>query len=181
MDVDADIPADDDDELQVMDNLDETIREPPVRRPKVAEFRFPIFRKRRSVRPRERGKSSAMPRKRRRLIFSTCIALSRLRGLQEMKDLVLGGGSTGYAAMDRIILEGARKYHYSNHPTYPTFFIPSVAQHWDRQLDIAPYPIIRPSCYYDSKRRYDGDEMRQIVELSRSYMQHYRGKTSSLD
>ena len=32
----------------------------------------------------------------------------RLRRLQEIKDLVLGGGSTGYAAMDRIVLEGAR-------------------------------------------------------------------------
>ena len=105
----------------------------------------------------------------------------RLRRLQEMKDLVLGGGSTGYAAMDRIILEGARKFHYSNHPTYPTFFIPSVAQHWDRQFDIAPYPIIQPSCYYDSKRRYDGDEMRQIVELSRSYMQGYRANQGDFD
>ena len=88
------------------------------------------------------------------------------------KDLVLGGVSTGYSAMDRIVLEGARKYHYSNHQTYASRSIPSIAQHWDEQSDVAPYPIIRPSCYYDSKRRrYDGDEMRQIVELSRSYTQ----------
>ena len=32
-----------------------------------------------------------------------------LRRLQEIKDLVLGGGSTGYAAMDRIVLEGAQQ------------------------------------------------------------------------
>ena len=36
----------------------------------------------------------------------------QLHRLQEIKDLVLGGGSTGYAAMDRIVLEGASKYHY---------------------------------------------------------------------
>ena len=103
----------------------------------------------------------------------------RLRRLH----LVLGGGSTGYAAMDRIVLEGARKYHYSNHPTYASRSIPSVsaAQHWDEQSDVAPYPIIRPSCYYDSKRRYNGDEMRQIVELSRSYMQGYRANQGDFD
>ena len=37
----------------------------------------------------------------------------RLHRLQEIKDLVLGGGSTGYAAMDRIVLEGVSKYHYT--------------------------------------------------------------------
>ena len=105
----------------------------------------------------------------------------RLRRLQEIKDLVLGGGSTGYAAMDRIVLEGARKYHFLNHPTYSIRSIPSVAQHWDEQSDVAPYPIIRPSCYCDSKRRYDGDEMRQIVELSRSYMQGYRPNQGDFD
>ena len=113
----------------------------------------------------------------------------RLHRLQEIKDLVLGGGSTGYAAMDRIVLEGASKYHYTNHPTYRSRSIPSIAQHWDEQSDVAPYPIIRPSCFYDSNRRYTGEEMRQIVELSRSYMQEYRanqgdfdlnGKTSSI-
>ena len=83
--------------------------------------------------------------------------------------------------MDRIVLEGARKYHFSNNPTYSSRSIPSVAQHWDEQSDVAPYPIIRPSCYYDSKRRYDGDEMRQIVDLSRSYMQGYRSNQGDFD
>ena len=69
----------------------------------------------------------------------------RLHRLQEIKDLVLGGGSTGYAAMDRIVLEGVSKYHYTNHPTYRSRSIPSIAQHWDEQSDVAPYPIIRPS------------------------------------
>ena len=69
----------------------------------------------------------------------------RLHRLQEIKDLVLGGGSTGYAAMDRIVLEGASKYHYTNHPTYRSRTVPSIAQHWDEQSDVAPYPIIRPS------------------------------------
>ena len=105
----------------------------------------------------------------------------RLNRLQEIRDLVLGGGSTGYAAMDRIILEGTSKYHYTNHPTYRSRAIPSIAQHWDEQSDVAPYPSIRPSCYYDSNRRYDGEEMRQIVELSRSYMQGYRANQGDFD
>ena len=105
----------------------------------------------------------------------------RLHRLQEIKDLVLGGGSTGYAAMDRVVLEGASKYHYTNHPTYKSRNIPSIAQHWDEQSDVAPYPIIRPSCYYDSNRRYTGEEMRQIVELSRSYMQGYRANQGEFD
>ena len=71
--------------------------------------------------------------------------VGRLHRLQEIKDLVLGGGSTGYAAMDRIVLEGVSKYHYTNHPTYRSRSIPSIAQHWDEQSDVAPYPIVRPS------------------------------------
>ena len=62
--------------------------------------------------------------------------------------------------------------------------IPSIAQ----LLNIGtsnptsrPYPIIRPSCYYDKNRRYNGDEMRQIVELSRSYMQGYRANQGFFD
>ena len=104
----------------------------------------------------------------------------RLHRLQEIKDLVLGGGSTGYAAMDRIVL-GVSKYHYTNHPTCKSRSIPSIAQHWDEQSDVAPYPIIRPSCFYDSNRRYSGEEMRQIVELSRSYMQGYRANQGDFD
>ena len=50
----------------------------------------------------------------------------RLHRLQEIKDLVLGGGSTGYAAMDRIVLEGVSKYHYTNHPTYKTVPFPRL-------------------------------------------------------
>ena len=107
--------------------------------------------------------------------------VGRLHRLQEIKDLVLGGGSTGFAAMDRIVLEGVSKYHYTNHPTYRSRSIPSIAQHWDEQSDVAPYPIIRPSCYYDSNRRYTGAEMRQIVELSRSYMQGYRANQGEFD
>ena len=107
--------------------------------------------------------------------------VGRLHRLQEIKDLVLGGGSTGYAAMDRIVLEEVSKYHYTNHPTYRSRSIPSIAQHWDEQSDVAPYPIIRPSCYYDSNRRYTGAEMRQIVELSRSYMQGYRANQGVFD
>ena len=106
---------------------------------------------------------------------------SRLHRLQEIKDLVLGGGSTGYAVMDRIVLEGVSKYHYTNHPTYKSRDIPSIAQHWDEQSDVAPYPIIRPRCFYDSNRRYSREEMRQIVELSRSYMQGYRANQGDFD
>ena len=83
--------------------------------------------------------------------------------------------------MDRIILEGSGKYHYSNRPTYPANAIPSVFEHWNKQPEIAPYPIIRPSCYYDSHCRYSGEEMRQIVELSRSYMQGYCANQGDFD
>ena len=105
----------------------------------------------------------------------------QLHRLQEIKDLVLGGGSTGYAATDRIVLEGVSKYHYTNHPTYRSRNIPPIAQHWDEQSDVAPYPSIRPSCFYDSNCRYSGEEMRQIVELSRSYMQGYRANQGNFD
>ena len=64
---------------------------------------------------------------------------------------------------------------------YRSRSIPSIAQHWDEQSDVAPYPIIRPSCFYDSNRRYTGEEMRQIVELSRSYMQGYRANQGDFD
>ena len=56
----------------------------------------------------------------------------RSRRLREMKDLVLGGGSTRFAAMD----EGSGKYHYSNHPTYHASEIPSVVEHWNNQSDM---------------------------------------------
>ena len=64
---------------------------------------------------------------------------------------------------------------------YRSRSIPSIAQHWDEQSDVAPYPIIRPSCFYDSNRRYTGEKMRQIVELSRSYMQGYRANQGDFD
>lgn len=63
----------------------------------------------------------------------------RRRRLRALKDLVADGGSTGFAAMDRILREGAGKYHYSNHPTYHTDDIPSVVEHWNNQSEIAPY------------------------------------------
>ena len=82
--------------------------------------------------------------------------------------------STGFAAVDRIILEGAGKYHYSNNPTYHANEVPSVVEHWNNQSEVAPYPIVRPSCFYDQSRQYSGEEMRQIVDLSQSHMAGYR-------
>ena len=35
-------------------------------------------------------------------------------------------------------------------------------------------PIVRPGCFYDQNRRYSGDEMRHIVDLSRSHMAGFR-------
>ena len=67
------------------------------------------------------------------------------------------------------------------HPTYHASEIPSVVEHWNSQSDIAPYPIVRPSCFYDKSRRYSGEEMRNIVDLSRSYMAGFRANQGDFD
>ena len=41
------------------------------------------------------------------------LAPYRLRRLRQMKELINGGGSNCFPAMDRIIAEGSGKYHYT--------------------------------------------------------------------
>ena len=81
----------------------------------------------------------------------------------------------------RWIALSSKELVNTNHPTYRSRTMPSIAQQWDEQSDVAPYPIIRPSCFYDSNRRYTGEEMRQIVELSRSYTQGYRANQGEFE
>ena len=56
-----------------------------------------------------------------------------------MRELVYGGGSTGFTAMGRIIVEGSGKHHYT-----ATIRL-TIVEHWFNQSEVAPYPIVRPS------------------------------------
>lgn len=59
--------------------------------------------------------------------------------------------------------------------------VPTISEHWSNQSKNAPYPINRPSCFYEPRRRYSGEEMSRIVELSRGHMAGHHANKGDFD